>query len=824
MSDHPHDGVPTVDADATKPSIETHRPSRTIGPYRLLQLVGEGGMGEVWLAEQTHPVRRQVALKVIKAGMDTAQVVTRFEAERQALAMMDHPAIATVYDGGSTPEGRPYFAMEYVKGEPITTYCDRQRLTTQSRLALFMQVCEGVQHAHQKGIIHRDLKPSNVLVTIQDDHPVPKIIDFGVAKATAQHLTERTLYTELGVMIGTPEYMSPEQAEMGGLDIDTRTDVYALGVILYELLTGALPFDRKELRQAGFAEIQRTIREKEPPRPSTRITQLGLASTEAAANRHTEPRRLASELRGDLDWVTMKALEKDRTRRYQTANALAADVRHHLSNEPVSAGPPSTVYRAKKFVRRHRFGVAAAATLLLVLVAFGATMAVQAQRIARERDRANREAARANQEAEAATRVTEFMTSLFKVSDPSEARGNTITARAILDMGAARIAKDLAGQPEVQGRLINTMGAVYQNLGLYRDSAALYRQSLDVRRRALGSRDPAVAASLHDLGTVLVQSGDYAGAETALNEALALRESLHGTNSVEAALTAGSLAQLSYARGEYAKAEPLFKRKVDTLRRLAPGHAEATADALNDLAMTIQQTRSDYAGAQALLRESLEMNRKLFTGAHPKIAQSLNNLGRAHFRAGEYEPAEALFRESLAMNRKLFGEVSTEVSANLSNLALVARDRGDYARANAIFVQVVAMDRQILGPDHLIVAGSLNYWGESLRLVGDARRAEGVLRESLAIHVKALPEGHWMIAATQTLIARALVDQRRFAEAERLMLEAYPIVDAHFGARHPRVTAVVERIVALYDAWGKPEKAAAWREKLPKPAGSAPAK
>ena len=260
-----------------------------------------------------------------------------------------------------------------------------------------MQVCEGVQHAHQKGIIHRDLKPSNVLVTIQDDHPVPKIIDFGVAKATAQRLTERTLFTELGVMIGTPEYMSPEQAEMSGLDIDTRTDVYSLGVMLYELLTGALPFDCKALRQAGFDEIRRTIREKEPPRPSTRVTQHGPASTEAAANRHTEPRRLASELRGDLDWITMKALEKDRTRRYESANELAADVRHHLNNEPVSAGPPSTVYRAKKFVRRHRFGVAAAATLVLLLVAFAVTMAVQAQRIARERDRANREAARASQ-------------------------------------------------------------------------------------------------------------------------------------------------------------------------------------------------------------------------------------------------------------------------------------------------------------------------------------------------------------------------------------------------------------------------------------------
>jgi eukaryotic-like serine/threonine-protein kinase len=338
--------------------------------------------------------------------------------------------------------------MQYVKGEPITAYCDRHRLSTAERLGLFMQVCEGVQHAHQKGIIHRDLKPSNVLVAIQDDRPVPKIIDFGVAKATSQHLTERSLFTELGVLIGTPEYMSPEQAEMGGLDIDTRTDVYALGVLLYELLTGALPFDRKELRQAGLAEVKRIIREKEPPRPSSRITLIGPASTEAAQNRHTEPRRLINELRGNLDWITMRALEKDRTRRYQTANALAADVRRHLNSEPVSAGPPSTIYRANKLVRRHRFGVGVGATLVILLVAFGVTMAFQARRIARERDRAN-------QEAQAATQVSDFLVSAFGVSDPSEARGNSVTAREVLDRGAARLEKELApdaGPPDDDDR------------------------------------------------------------------------------------------------------------------------------------------------------------------------------------------------------------------------------------------------------------------------------------------------------------------------------------------------------------------------------------
>jgi non-specific serine/threonine protein kinase/serine/threonine-protein kinase len=298
-------------------------------------------MGEVWLAEQTEPVTRRVALKVIKQGMDTKQVVARFEAERQALAMMDHPAVAKVFDAGATPEGRPYFAMEYVKGVPITTHCDRHRLSNAERLKLFMQVCEGVQHAHQKAIIHRDLKPSNVLVSIQDGKAVPKIIDFGVAKATAQRLTEKTVFTQLGVLIGTPEYMSPEQAEMTEQDVDTRTDVYSLGVMLYELLVGALPFDPKELRSGGYDGIRRKIREEDPPRPSTRLSTLGDRSAESAKCRQVDLPSLQRQLRGDLDWITMKALEKDRTRRYGSPMELAADVERHLEHRPVLASPPS---------------------------------------------------------------------------------------------------------------------------------------------------------------------------------------------------------------------------------------------------------------------------------------------------------------------------------------------------------------------------------------------------------------------------------------------------------------------------------------------------
>ena len=336
----------------------------TLGQYRLLQCLGEGGMGEVWLAEQMGSIRRQVAVKVIKAGMDSTQVIARFEAERQALAVMDHPSIAKVFDGGKTPEGRPYFAMEYVRGEAITRYCHRRRLSLRARLELVIQLCEGVQHAHQKGIIHRDLKPSNVLVAEVDDHPVPRIIDFGIAKAVWQPLSNELLVTEIGGFVGTPEYMSPEQAEVTPIDIDTRSDVYSLGVLLYELLAGTLPFDAGRLRQVGVDEVRRTVREQDVPRPSTRV--LALASNPGFEG-DVSPAKLAKALRGDLDWITMKALEKDRTRRYQTANALAMDLRRHLRNEPITAGAPSWLYRARKFGRRYRAGVTVAATLVAVI-------------------------------------------------------------------------------------------------------------------------------------------------------------------------------------------------------------------------------------------------------------------------------------------------------------------------------------------------------------------------------------------------------------------------------------------------------------------------
>jgi len=741
------------------------------GRYKLIEELGKGGMGSVFLAEQLEPVRRRVALKIIKLGMDTKEVVARFEAERQALAVMDHPHIAKVYDAGATETGRPYFVMEFVRGIPLTQYCDKNKLSTTERLELFIPICQAVQHAHQKGVIHRDLKPSNVLVTVQDGPPVPKIIDFGIAKAIDHRLTERTLFTEQGQFIGTPEYMSPEQAEMSGLDIDTRSDIYSLGIMLYELLVGVLPFDPKALRSAAFGEIQRIIRETDPPKASTRLVGLGETRKTIADLRRTEPGALQRQLKGDLDWIIMRAMEKDRTRRYETANGLAMDIRRHMNNEPILAHPPRTAYKMAKFVRRHKGGfaagtaVACALVIGLVLATTGLIRAKRAEAVAAdERDRAN-------QEAKAAGQVSDFLVGLFKVSDPSEALGNTITAREILDKGSARMSDELKEQPQIRARLMDTMGVVYKNLGLYKQAAVLLEQALDTRRLTLGPDHPSVSESL------------------------------------------ASLAQLRYAIGNYQEAERLFRESLDIRRKSSGDEDLKVSESLNDLAMSLN-AQGRYAEAEPLYRQALAIRQKLLGDQSPEVAQSLNNLGMFLYRTGAFPEAEQLFRKALEVNRKRLGEEHPELAANFNNLGLVLRDSGKLPEAEEAFRQTLAMDHKFYGPDHPTYAnGLVNLAALQVRM-GKYDEAEKNFNEGIVIRVKVFGEDHSDTAAARSLLGGCLTKEGKYTQAEKLLTGSLEIIKKQFGQEHPRTQAALRRVVELYDAWGKPKQAAVYKAGL----------
>ena len=503
---------PALDGVTVELPAPTEGPGTMIGQYKLLQLIGEGGFGAVYLAAQARPVRRQVALKIIKLGMDTRQVIARFEVERQALAMLDHPNIARVLDAGATLTGRPYFVMELVRGVPITEYCDPNNLSTKERLELFILVCNAVQHAHQKGIIHRDIKPSNVMIMLHDGRPVPKVIDFGVAKATNRELTDTTLLTDYGQFLGTPEYMSAEQAEMNSLDVDTRTDIYSLGVLLYELLTGRTPFDLRTLCAAGECDIQRVIREQEPRRPSNRVSTLGAEATVIAGHRHAEARELNRQLRGDLDWIAMRTLEKDRTRRYETANALGLDIRRHLDHEPVQATPPSTFYRVGKFIRRNHVAVTAAGVVAAALV-IGLTVAtigfVQA---GRQRDLLRQEVAKTQA-------VGTFLQEMLASADAAEAEGHGLNVFAMLRTAGQKLDDGaLAGQPETEVVFRATIGSTYQSLGLHATAEPHLRKALEISRRVEGAQHARTLALIGKLAEVYRAQGRVDEARAAMAE------------------------------------------------------------------------------------------------------------------------------------------------------------------------------------------------------------------------------------------------------------------------------------------------------------------
>ena len=709
----PPSGPPTL---TSQPSTSGGAPIQ-IGPYRLVQKVGEGGMGEVWQAEQTEPLRRRVAIKIIKQGMDTKAVIARFEQERQALALMDHAHVAKVFDAGTTPEGRPYFAMEFVQGLPITEHCDRHRLTTNERLALFEQVCAGVQHAHQKAILHRDLKPSNVLVTLQDNKAVAKIIDFGVAKATAQRLTEASLFTELGVLVGTPEYMSPEQADLTSQDVDTRTDVYSLGVILYELLVGALPFESGELRRAGLENIRQMIREVEPAKPSQRLSRLEDArSTESARRRRTDVPSLRRVLRGELDWITMRAMEKDRTRRYGSPAELAADIARYLRHEPVLAGPPSAAYRARKFVRRHRLGVVMGTLGVLVPIAFAVAMGAQAQRIARE--------------AESKARVAQFLQELFKVSNPSEARGNSITARELLDRSAATIRGSLSEDPRVRADLMQVMGTVYMNLGLYPQAEPLVQESLETRRSLLGDEHPDTLAVMQTQASLLDLEGRYAEAEALNRRLVEARTRALGPDHPDTLVSMNALGNSQGRQRRFGEAEKIHRQVLAARQRvLGPDHRDTLRTMLGLASDCSFQGRPQEA--EPLARQALEISRRTLGDDHPDTLQAMVSLANSVTEQGRLKEAEALYRAGLETSTRVTGPDHPDTLRWTNNLAndLLSQER--FQEAEALYAQVRDVGRRTLGPDHPTTLRAIYNLGCSAALRGDRKAAFEYLRDAI---------------------------------------------------------------------------------------------
>jgi tetratricopeptide (TPR) repeat protein len=809
-------------ATAVAPAREG--PGTKIGPYKLLQLIGEGGFGSVFMAEQTAPVQRTVAFKIIKLGMDTRQVVARFEQERQALAVMDHPNIARVFDAGATDTGRPFFVMEMVKGEPIAEYCDKNNLDIRSRLELFAQVCSAVQHAHTKGIIHRDIKPSNILVSTLDGRPATKVIDFGIAKATNSRLTEKTLFTEHRQLIGTPEYMSPEQAE-GSLDIDTRTDVYSLGVLLYELLTGTTPFKIGDLRSAAYAEIQRVIREVDPPRPSTRLSQNTDDIASIAARRHTEPRKLGMLLRGELDWIVMRALEKDRQRRYETANGLAMDVRRYLAGEPVLAAPPGSGYLLRKFIARNRTPVlaagAVAAALLIGAVGFAwqayraevqrdAAVVAQhseaAQRRIAEEEKASAETQRNRAvaaEAEAKSRavelqkVVDFQGKMLAQVDPTSAGvklSEDVRARFDAELAKAKVSED---QRRAQ---IDAFTAQWSRVNTTDTALELIDQT--ILRPAVAAIDtqfveqPAVAATLravlaeryHDLG---LDEPALALAQRALLD----RRRVLGDDHPDTIGAIGDVGVYLGALARYDEAEVYERDALDRSRRVLGEDHPATIARLSNLGETYLN-KGMLREAEPCFRGTLDKYRSLLGDDHPHTIGALSAWGTFLHEQGKLAEAEVCLREALGKRRVIVGEDKLETLQTANSLGAVLQAEEKLDEAIAVFRDVVERKRRVLGATHPSTLRSVQALGATLDIGGKRDEARALLEESLDAQRRLLGVDHFSTLVALGNFGVYLMNQNRLTEAESVCRETLERRRRILGDSHP-ATLIATNVLGL---------------------------
>ncbi len=761
---------------ATRAATTEQRPDN-VGPYRILELLGEGGMGEVYKAERRQPIRQTVAVKIIKLGFNSREIVGRFESERQALAMMDHPGIARVLDAGTTITGRPYFVMDYVSGKPITMFCDEHKLPIDERLRLFGEACEAIFHAHTKAIIHRDIKPSNVLAYLQDGKPSVKVIDFGIAKAlTSARLTDLTVNTASGQAIGTYDCMSPEQVD-GSPDIDTRTDVYSLGVLLYELLTGAKPFDQSTNTGTSDAEMKRIIREVEPPRPSTRLTMLNATEASALAERRqARLDALARQLRGELEWIPLKAMRKDRARRYESPLQLKHDIENYLEGKPLLAGPETKSYRFRKFIKRNQRGVVASAAMLLIVIV-GVVLYIHNIRAEQARTKlalVESEAHRveAQKQATIATDSNRFLANILANAQPNNSLGAPVTvvqamerAAAALDSGSQKV------EPVTEAMIRYVVGTTLRSLGRLDDGLPQLQRARELDRQARAPGDPQTRVTLTDLGELLTEQGKFDQAEPVYREALAISQKYLPPDDPEVAMCLSHLGAMYRQQGKFDQAEPMLRQVIDIRRKKLPPNDPEIASALNNLA-AMYWNQGRLADAEPLARESLKMRQATLPAGHPNIAQSL------------------------------------------SNLATLLRDQHKYVEAEPLCREALAMRRKALPPNHPDIAVVLHSLAWILNAQGKLDEAEPIAREALEIRRKALPAGHPHIATTCDDLAWVLVRQGKLEEAEPLFREALQIRTEKFGATAPPTTQVAGRLANLLDQTNRKEEAAALRAKL----------
>jgi len=784
------------------------QPGATIGPYKLLEQIGAGGFGLVFSAEQQRPVRRKVALKVIKPGMDTREVVARFEAERQALALMDHPNIARVIDGGMTGSGRPYFVMELVRGVPITDYCDQNHFKLRERLELFVCVCQAVQHAHQKGIVHRDIKPSNVLVTQQDGRPVVKVIDFGVAKALYQPLTDKTIHTQFAQMLGTPLYMSPEQAEMGSLDIDTRSDIYSLGVLLYELLTGTTPFDRKRFLKAAYDELLRIIRDEEPPRPSTRLSSLGNTATTLAGNRGLDARRLSQVLAGDLDWVVMKALEKDRNRRYDTAGSFAEDIERYLHDEAILARPPSTAYRLKKFALRNMAAVLTVTAVVIALVtgtAVSTWQALRAMRAERDAITAANVATRAEGEAqlaaaaekrakddalarEAETKaVLEFVENrIFAAARPereAEGLGRKVTLRKAIESALSYVDKSFPDQPLIEARLRRTLGTSFYLLGDWQTAAAQRGAARALYTQRLGPNDVATLAAVGDLANSYNSLGRHVEALKLQEHVLAIRKAKLGPDHPDTLNSMYNVANSYDALGRHADALKLREETL-TLRKAKLG-LDDPQTLLSMVGLAVSYARlGRNADALKLREQTLALQRKKLGPDHPDTLASMNNLVGSYAAFGRYAEALKLNEETLTLKQAKLGSDHPDTLASMNNLANIYAALGRHGDAVKVYEEALTLEKIKLGPDHPETLLCMNNVAFSYDALGRSVDALKLREQTLALRKAKLGPDHPDTLDSMNNLAESYRVLGRYDEALKLREQTLALQKIKLGPDH----------------------------------------